>query len=268
MITRRGGAFNPARGMKFTLYPDTMPDPAPRPDFAELDREELAGALVALGGKAFHGRQVFRWIYQRGVTDFALMTDLGVALRTTLADTASVITPILERREVSVDGTTKYLLRLADGKHIESVFIPNTPAQTFCVSTQVGCAMKCAFCLTGKMGLVRNLTAGEIAGQVRVLAHDSGLAGTVFNVVLMGMGEPLHNYDPVMKAIRMLADVQGMSLHPRRVTLSTVGLVPALARLADEPLDAEPRDLAPRHDRGPARRARADQQEARSRGVD
>jgi 23S rRNA (adenine2503-C2)-methyltransferase len=213
-----------------------MPAPESRPDFAELAREELAGALVNLGGKPFHGRQVFRWIHQRGVTDFALMTDLSTALRATLHDAASVTTPIVERRDVSVDGTTKYLLRLADGTHIESVFIPNTPAQTFCVSTQVGCAMKCAFCLTGKMGLVRNLTAGEIAGQVRVLAHDTGLAGTVFNVVLMGMGEPLHNYDAVMKAIRIMADEQGLGVHPRRVTLSTVGLVPALARLAEEPL--------------------------------
>ncbi len=102
----------------------------------------------------------------------------------------------------SSDGTTKYLLRLADGRHIEAVYIPDTPAQTFCISTQVGCAMGCAFCLTGKMGLVRHLTAGEIAGQVRVLAHETGLAGSPFNIVLMGMGEPLHNYDATMKALR------------------------------------------------------------------
>src|SRR4030095_3962689 len=99
---------------------------------------------------------------------------------------------------------------------------------TFCVSTQVGCAMSCAFCLTGKMGLTRHLTAGEIAGQVRVLAHATGLAGDPFNIVLMGMGEPLHNYDATMKALRMLADDHGFALPPRRVTLSTVGLLPAL----------------------------------------
>src|SRR5207247_1861679 len=106
----------------------------------------------------------------------------------------------------------------------------------FCISTQVGCAMACAFCHTGKMGLTRNLSAGEIAGQVRVLAHATGLAGGPFNIVLMGMGEPLHNYDATMKALRMLADEQGLGVHPRRVTLSTVGVLPALERLAGEPL--------------------------------
>src|SRR5690606_24005885 len=113
---------------------------------------------------------------------------------------------------------------------------PDTPAQTFCISTQVGCAMGCAFCLTGKMGLVRNLTAGEIAGQARVLAHQTGLAGTAFNIVLMGMGEPLHNYDATMKALRILADPRGLGVHPKRVTLSTVGVLPALERLASEPV--------------------------------
>ncbi len=211
----------------------TTPDSTP-PDFAELDRAELEQSLVALGVPKFHGRQVFRWMHQRGITDFSLMTDLGRELRAKLAEAATISTPALERRDVSADGTMKFLLRLADGKLIESVYIPDTPAQTFCVSTQVGCAMKCAFCLTGKMSLVRNLTAGEIVGQVRVLAHNTGLAGTPFNIVLMGMGEPLHNYDPVMKALRMLADEQGLGVHPRRVTLSTVGLVPALRRLADE----------------------------------
>ena len=107
--------------------------------------------------------------------------------------------------EQSEDGTRKFVLRLGDGRQIESVFIPDTPAQTFCVSTQVGCAMGCAFCLTGKMGLVRHLTAGEIAGQVRVLASALDMLDTPFNIVLMGMGEPLHNYDETMKALRMLA---------------------------------------------------------------
>src|SRR6185436_19126299 len=133
-------------------------------------------------------------------------------------------------------GTTKFLLRLADDRRIEAVYIPDTPAQTFCVSTQVGCAMACGFCLTGKMGLTRHLTAGEIAGQVRVLAHETGLASTAFNIVLMGMGEPLHNYDATMKALRILADDEGLAVHPKRVTLSTVGIVPALEKLATEPL--------------------------------
>jgi 23S rRNA (adenine2503-C2)-methyltransferase len=125
---------------------------------------------------------------------------------------------------------------MADGKLIESVFIPDTPAQTFCVSTQVGCAMGCAFCLTGKMGLVRNLSAAEITGQVRLLARTLDLLDKSFNIVLMGMGEPLHNYDATMKALRMLNEKEGLALHPKRVTLSTVGLVPMMDRLAGEAL--------------------------------
>ena len=116
------------------------------------------------------------------------------------------------------------------------MFIPDTPAMTFCISTQVGCAMACGFCLTGKMGLVRHLTAGEIAGQVRVLPRATGLLDQPFNIVLMGMGEPLHNYDNTMKALRMLHSEHGLAVSPRRVTLSTVGIVPGLERLAREPL--------------------------------
>ena len=164
------------------------------------------------------------------------MTDLSRELRETLARDFSIATPTIAARERSTDGTEKFLLRLADGRHLESVFIPDTPAMTFCVSTQVGCAMACAFCLTGKMGLVRNLSAGEIVGQVRVLANALDMRDQTFNIVLMGMGEPLHNYDETMKALRILADAHGFALPPRRVTLSTVGLLPALERLAKEPL--------------------------------
>jgi 23S rRNA (adenine2503-C2)-methyltransferase len=204
-------------------------------NLAELDPRELEGALVALGVPAFHGRQIFSWIHARSVSRFDEMTDLPAALRATLAERFTVDTPTLEATQTSTDGTTKFLLRLADGRLIESVYIPDTPAQTFCISTQVGCAMACAFCLTGKMGLVRHLTAGEIAGQVRVLAHHTGLATSTFNIVLMGMGEPLHNYDATMKALRILAEPRGLGLHPKRVTLSTVGLLPALEKLATEP---------------------------------
>jgi 23S rRNA (adenine2503-C2)-methyltransferase len=205
-------------------------------DFSELDRLELQQTLTELVMPRFHGNQIFRWIYRRGVHDPAQMTDLSRDLRAKLSETITVTTPELVKKEVSSDGTTKFLLKLADGQLIESVYIPDTPAQTFCVSTQVGCAMKCAFCLTGKMGLIRNLTAGEIAGQVRVLAHETHLADQSFNIVLMGMGEPLHNYDAVMKSMRMLADPEGFGVNPKRVTLSTVGVVPAMLKLADEEL--------------------------------
>src|SRR5438093_1315575 len=157
-------------------------------------------------------------------------------LRADVARAFVLSTPALERRERSTDGTEKFLLRLADGRHIESVFIPDTPSMTFCISTQVGCAMACAFCLTGKMGLARHLTAGEIAGQVRVLIDALDMRDKRFNIVLMGMGEPLHNYDETMKALRILADEHGLEVSPRRVTLSTVGLLPALERLAKEPV--------------------------------
>jgi 23S rRNA (adenine2503-C2)-methyltransferase len=205
-------------------------------DLATLERADVEDAVFELGLPRFHGRQIFRWIHQRGVTDFEHMTDLARPDRTRLARTFTIETPRVEVRQTSADGTLKMLLRLSDDRRIESVYIPDTPAQTFCVSTQVGCAMACAFCLTGRMGLARHLSAGEIAGQVRVLAHATGLAGRPFNVVLMGMGEPLHNYDATMKALRMLADPQGLAVHPTRVTLSTVGLLPALARLATEPV--------------------------------
>jgi 23S rRNA (adenine2503-C2)-methyltransferase len=209
---------------------------AARHDLVEMELTELEQALESMGQPRFHARQLFQWVHKRGVTDFAEMTDLGRDLRSTLAAGFRILTPELVRKETSSDGTTKFLLRLEDGQLIESVFIPDTPANTFCLSTQVGCAMKCGFCLTGKMGIIRNLTAGEIVGQVRVLVRELHMLQARFNIVLMGMGEPLHNYDAVMKALRILADDHGLSVNPRRVTLSTVGVLPALERLATEPL--------------------------------
>src|SRR6187455_2708153 len=207
-----------------------------RHDLAEMELQELEQVLESMGHPRFHGRQLFQWVHKRGVTDFGGMTDLGRDLRASLASSFRVGTPELVRKETSSDGTTKFLLRLEDGQLIESVFIPDTPANTFCLSTQVGCAMKCGFCLTGKMGIIRNLTAGEIAGQVRVLVRELNMLHARFNIVLMGMGEPLHNYDAVMKALAILADDHGLAVNPRRVTLSTVGVLPALERLATEPL--------------------------------
>ena len=205
-------------------------------DLAELDRLGLETALEERGQERFRAKQIFGWIYRRGVTEIQSMTDLPRTLRDALSTDFKLTTPQIAGRERSTDGTEKFLLRLNDGRQIESVFIPDTPAMTFCISTQVGCAMACAFCLTGKMGLVRNLTAGEIAGQVRVLAEALSMRDKAFNIVLMGMGEPLHNYDETMKALRILADEHGLAIPPRRVTLSTVGVLPALERLAHEPL--------------------------------
>ncbi len=206
-----------------------------RPDLGGLSLSELETGLDGLGIARFHARQVFRWVYRRGVYDFGEMTDLSRELRARLGAEFVIHTPLVIERQGSVDGTEKFLLALHDGRRIESVFIPDTPAQTLCISTQVGCAMKCAFCLTGKMGLLRNLTAAEIAGQARVLVHALDLATRRFNIVLMGMGEPLHNYDETMKALSILGEDAGLGISPRRVTLSTVGVVTGLDRLAKEP---------------------------------
>jgi len=214
---------------------DSTTEPTPVP-FFELERPSLEAALAARGHPRFHARQLFHWVYRRGVNDFTVMTDLPRGLRSLLAAEFALTTPEVVGHERSTDGTEKFLLLLRDGRQIESVFIPDTPAMTFCISTQVGCAMACAFCLTGKMGLVRNLTAGEIVGQVRVLAGALDLRDRRFNIVLMGMGEPLHNYDETMKALRILWDEHGLAVPPRRVTLSTVGLLPGLERLAREPV--------------------------------
>ena len=205
-----------------------------RQALTELEPDTLETALVELDTEPFHARQIYRWIYKRGVTDFLQMTDLSHVLQVRLDEMFTIPSPLLVSRHVSSDGTVKFLMTLGDGRQIETVFIPDTPAMTFCVSTQVGCAMRCTFCLTGKMGLLRNLTAGEIAGQVRVMAHELGLADRRFNIVLMGMGEPLHNYDETMKALRILGAECGLGVGSRRVTLSTVGVLPALARLANE----------------------------------
>jgi 23S rRNA (adenine2503-C2)-methyltransferase len=225
----------------------------PQVELTELTLPELEGAMADEGVEKYRARQVFQWVHRRGVTDFAAMTDLPAAQRTALAGRFRISTPSVARRDISEDGTEKFLLTLQDGRQVESVFIPRTPHQTFCVSTQVGCAMGCAFCLTATMGLARNLTAGEIVGQVRVLAGALRLRDSRFNVVFMGMGEPLHNYDATMAAVRILADDHGFAVHPRRITVSTVGLVPAIERLAGE--DVMPRLAVSLHAPTDAQRA-------------
>ena len=209
---------------------------SPPQNLVELELVELQQLLQELGQDAYHASQLYRWMHRHGVTDLDQMTNLSKELRRALAAEFVVRLPRAVTNQLSSDGTRKLLLEMSDGRRIESVFIPDTPAMTFCLSTQVGCAMSCGFCLTGKMGLVRNLTAGEIVGQVITLASTTGLLDKPFNIVLMGMGEPLHNYDNTMKALRMLHAEQGLSVSPRRVTLSTVGIVPGLERLALEPL--------------------------------
>ena len=203
---------------------------------AEFELADLEAAVAPLRIKPYHARQLYRWIHRRGVTDVARMTDLSKRHREALTDAFTISTPRVAERSESSDGTTKFLLELGDHRRIEAVYIPDSPAHTFCLSTQVGCAMQCAFCLTARMGLERHLTAGEIAGQVRVLAAELGLLEQPVNIVLMGMGEPLHNYDATMQALRMITCEHGLGLSPRRITLSTVGILPALTRLVAEPV--------------------------------
>jgi 23S rRNA (adenine2503-C2)-methyltransferase len=206
-------------------------------DLMGFDRAGLERWFVEQGEKRFRGHQVFKWIWQRGVVTPEEMTNLNKNTRTWLSERATI--PRLSNAGVqaSKDGTRKYLWECHDGSTIESVFIPDEehpskPRRTLCISTQVGCAMACSFCLTGDMGLKRNLTPSEIAGQVLQVAQDLGPDRPITNVVMMGMGEPLHNLDHIIIALRTMLDEDGLNLSHRKVTVSTVGLVPAMKKLA------------------------------------
>jgi len=212
------------------------PDQA-RPNLFGLEREALAEALEPLGARRFHADQAYRWMYARGVRDPSAWTDHAVPLRGAIAATFRIDPGTASPHRTADDGTVKYRNRTADGLDVESVYmIAEDDRTTLCVSSQVGCALDCDFCLTGKMGFRRNLSTGEIVGQVDAIRDDQDLGGRPFNIVFMGMGEPLHNYDAVTAAIRILTDPDGFGLSRRRITVSTVGLVPAIERLAAEPV--------------------------------
>jgi 23S rRNA (adenine2503-C2)-methyltransferase len=199
-----------------------------------LDRRELAAALAPLTERAFHAAQIFRWMYGRLETDPRAMTDLPRALRRDVAGRFRIAWPEAAAIRRSADGSRKYVLRLEDGGEVEAVYIVHGRRVTLCLSSQIGCPLACRFCLTGTMGLVRNLSPAEILGQAAVLAHDNRVAPGSCRIVFMGMGEPLNNYDAVLDAFRILVDRRGFGLAPRRVTLSTAGLVPGIERLARE----------------------------------
>ncbi|HEU4401707.1 MAG TPA: 23S rRNA (adenine(2503)-C(2))-methyltransferase RlmN [Candidatus Polarisedimenticolia bacterium] len=199
-----------------------------------MDRAELASALSALTTRPFHAAQIYRWIYGRRQTNLQAMTDLPAALRRALAERFHVSWPTPREVRDSSDGSRKYVLELEGGGEIEAVYMIQGRRVTLCLSSQIGCPLACRFCLTGTMGLVRNLTPGEIVGQAAVLAQDNQVDPDTCRIVFMGMGEPLNNYDAVLRAFRILVDRQGLRLAPRRVTLSTAGLVPGIERLAGE----------------------------------
>ena len=202
-------------------------------DIKELTPSALATWLAARGGKPFHAAQILRWIHRRQIDDFNRMTDLAKPLRAQLAEHFVVRRLARVAEAAAADGTRKFLFGLDDGEKIETVLIPERGHRTLCISTQVGCAQGCRFCMTARGGLVRNLTAGEILAQVRdVMAMVDGNRLPLTNLVLMGMGEPLANYRPVVDALAIITDAdRGLGLSSRRVTLSTVGLVPRLADL-------------------------------------
>ena len=211
-----------------------------RRNLVGLSRAALASELARLGAEPFRARQLWHWIYHRGVTDFAAMTSLSKAFRERLAAHYELHRPIVSRALTSSDGTRKWLLRFADGQEVETVHIPEEDRGTLCVSSQVGCTLTCSFCHTGTQRLVRNLGAAEIVGQLMVARDALGewpspqADRQITNVVLMGMGEPLFNYDNVAEALRTVMDPEGLSISRRKITLSTAGVVPMIRRCGAE----------------------------------
>lgn len=204
-----------------------------RPDIKSLDRAGIERVVADLGEPAFRARQIVRWLYGRGVTSFDEMSDLPAALRATLDARFAVGSLVLETSETSSDGTRKYLWRLQDGVTVESVGIPAGDRLTVCFSTQAGCAMGCTFCATGRGGLVRSLTPGEMVDQVIRIADDMG--HRVSNAVAMGQGEPFANYDATLAALRYLNSPDGPRIGARHLTVSTCGILPGIRRFSAEP---------------------------------
>jgi 23S rRNA (adenine2503-C2)-methyltransferase len=205
-----------------------------------LTRERLEAAFADLGLPAFRARQVWHWLYHRGARDFAEMTTLAKPLRTLLAERCAILRPEVVREQLSADGTRKWLLRPPGGGEVETVYIPEEDRGALCMSSQVGCALNCAFCHTGTQPLVRNLGAADIVGQMLVARDTYGewpspQGGRMLsNIVMMGMGEPLLNYDNIAAALKIMMDREGISISRRRITLSTAGYVPNMARCGAE----------------------------------
>ena len=202
-----------------------------RPDLFGLEEGALAGVLFEFGEPAYRSRQLYSWLYRQRARTFADMTNLAKGLRARLEEAFTLRWPEIAETRLSSDGTRKYLFGLEGGAAIESVLIPEETRRTICISTQAGCPLRCAFCLTGIGGYKRNLKTWEILGQVAAVMEDAPRQTTPWNVVIMGMGEPLLNYDATAAAMRVLMDPQGFGVPPRKLTLSTVGILPALERL-------------------------------------
>ena len=230
------------------LTPDIFAPPDPtadaRPNLIGMGRAEMADAMADMGEPRFRGDQLFQWIYNRGVADFDAMTNMAKPLRTALAERFSISRPAVSHDLDSIDGTHKWLIKLADGNEVETVHIPEEDRGTLCVSSQIGCTLSCKFCHTGTQRLVRNLGPAEIVGQI-MLARDylgewpTAERRTIYerqlsNIVMMGMGEPLYNYDNVAAALKIVMDGEGIAISRRRITLSTAGVVPMIRRCGEE----------------------------------
>ena len=220
-------------------HPDNEKHADKRINLFDFTRKTLALFFEAQGEKAFRANQLFRWIHQQQITDFEQMTDLSQSLRSWLQTHATLTLPTVVREQHAKDGTCKWLLRLHDGNCIETVYIPTTNRGTLCVSSQVGCALNCQFCSTAKQGFNRNLSISEIIGQVTVAvklltAKTDPKQRRITNVVMMGMGEPLLNFDAVLASMEIMMDDYAYGLSKRRVTLSTSGVVPALKKLREQ----------------------------------
>ena len=223
----------------------SSPAPVPPCNLAKLNlvgmgRAELAAEMAAFGAEPFRARQLWHWIYHRGATDFTGMTSLAKGFRERLAARYELRRPEVTRAQASVDGTRKWLLRFHDGQEVETVHIPESDRGTLCVSSQVGCTLTCSFCHTGTQRLVRNLGAAEIVGQIMVARDALGEWPSpqedrqLTNIVLMGMGEPLYNFDNVATAMKIAMDPEGLAVSRRKITLSTSGVVPMIARCGAE----------------------------------
>lgn len=208
-------------------------------DIKSLSKEELVQALADMGGKGYRASQIFRWLYKTPVRSFADMTDLPADLRKKLAGVFHITHPaLLDEKRSSADGTTKYLLKLEDSNTIEAVFLPERSRNTICLSSQVGCKYGCNFCASAPFGFVRNLKPSEIIDQV-LFIKGKNPERVITNLVLMGIGEPLDNYDNVLKAIRILNNPDGSGIGARRITISTCGIIPGIERLKKEGIQVE-----------------------------
>lgn len=203
-------------------------------DLKNLTIKDLSSLITSLGKERYRAIQILRWLYKNGVHSIDEMTNLSKDFRRILNDIAFISRLDILKTEVSKDGTKKFLFELNDGKNIESVLIPDKKRLTLCISTQVGCAMGCKFCLTGKMGLKRNLNLSEILNQIIMVKESLSGKATITNIVMMGMGEPLNNYENCINSIEIMTSQEAFNFSSRKVTLSTVGLIPELERLSKE----------------------------------